>query len=438
MNKIGIIIKREYTTRVLKKSFIIMTFVSPLIFAAIMVIPLWLSTSKDTGERKTIVIVDQTNQFAQAIPSNDLFHFEVAKEPNKELNKSTLSKNYYAILLISGDLTKDTTAVTLFSQTQVSMELKSYIADHLNKYIENKKLEASNIPNIKQIIKDAQSNVHVTTIKLDSNGKETVTSTEVATIIGALATFLIYLFIFMYGAQVMRGVVEEKTNRIVEVIISSVRPFQLMMGKIIGIALVGLTQFLLWVILTIIITNAAGLAILGDSMFNLQQSAQVVTSQSHSAHQAIFEILQGLQGINFLEITGLFIFYFLGGYLLYASLFAAIGSAVDNETDTQQFMLPVTIPIIFAFYAAIYSLENPDGPLAFWCSIIPFTSPIVMMVRLPFDVPFWEKLLSAVLLVVTFLFTTWIAAKIYRTGILMYGKKTTWKEIWKWIRYSNK
>jgi len=436
MNKIGIIIKREYTTRVLKKSFLVMTFVTPLLFAAIMVIPLWLSTSKDAGT-KTIVIVDQTNQLSQAIPSNEAFHFEVAQEPDKAINKETLSKDYYAILVISGDLTKDSTAVTLFSQTQVSMELKSYIADHLSKYIENKKLEASNIPNIKQIIKNAQTPVRVSTIKLDSNGKETVTSTEVATIVGALTTFLIYLFIFMYGAQVMRGVVEEKTNRIVEVIISSVRPFQLMMGKIIGIAFVGLTQFLLWVILTVVISNAAGMAIFGNSIANLQQTAPNVSLDNQSVQQAIVSILQGLQGINLWEITGFFIFYFLGGYLLYASLFAAIGSAVDNETDTQQFMLPVTIPIIFAFYAAVYSLQNPDGPLAFWCSIIPFTSPIVMMVRLPFDVPLWEKVLSSALLIISFLFTTWIAAKIYRTGILMYGKKTTWKEIWKWIRYSN-
>jgi ABC-2 type transport system permease protein len=176
----------------------------------------------------------------------------------------------------------------------------------------------------------------------------------------------------------------------------------------------------------------------GSTFSQLQQSAQMTAVQDHNAtHQLILGLIQGLQGINFAEIIGFFLFYFVGGYLLYASLFAAIGSAVDNETDTQQFMLPITIPIIFAFYAAFYSLQNPDGPLAFWCSIIPFTSPIVMMVRLPFDVPLWEKLLSVSLLIITFLSTTWLAAKIYRTGILMYGKKITWKEMWKWLRYSN-
>lgn len=437
MSKIGIIIQREYKTRVVKKSFIIMTFLSPLLFAAIMIIPMWLSTAKDT-QTKTIAVVDRTNEYAQALPSNESYHFEIAKEPNQDIGKSKLTNDYYAILLISGDLMKDSAAVSLYSQKQVGIELKSYIADHLSKYVENKKLEASGIPNIRQIIKESQTPVNVATIKLDSNGHEVITSSEIATVVGALATFLIYLFIFMYGVQVMRGVVEEKTNRIVEVIISSVRPFELMMGKILGIALVGLTQFLLWVLLTVIITNVAGIAMFGSSISQLQQSTQLSAMQDHSTtHQMILGLIQGMQGINFVEITGFFLFYFLGGYLLYASLFAAIGSAVDNETDTQQFMLPVTIPIIFAFYAAFYSLQNPDGPLAFWCSIIPFTSPIVMMVRLPFDVPLWQKLLSVSLLIITFLSTTWIAAKIYRTGILMYGKKITWKELWKWLRYSN-
>jgi ABC-2 type transport system permease protein len=437
MSKIGIIIQREYKTRVVKKSFIIMTFLSPLLFAAIMVIPLWLSSAKNT-ENKVIAVVDHTNEYAQAIPSNESYQFEIAKEPNQDIGKSKLSSDYYAILLISGNLMKDSTAVTLYSQKQINLDLKSYIADHLSKYVENKKLEASHIPNIRQIIKESQTPVNVTTVKLDNNGNEVITSTDIATFIGAMATFLIYLFIFMYGAQVMRGVVEEKTNRIVEIIISSVRPFEMMMGKIIGIALVGLTQFLLWILLTVIITNVAGIAMFGSTFSQLQQSAQMTAVQDHNAtHQLILGLIQGLQGINFAEIIGFFLFYFVGGYLLYASLFAAIGSAVDNETDTQQFMLPITIPIIFAFYAAFYSLQNPDGPLAFWCSIIPFTSPIVMMVRLPFDVPLWEKLLSVSLLIITFLSTTWLAAKIYRTGILMYGKKITWKEMWKWLRYSN-
>jgi len=239
----------------------------------------------------------------------------------------------------------------------------------------------------------------------------------------------------------MSGVVQEKTNRIVEVIISSVKPFELMMGKIIGIALVGLTQFLMWVILTVVISMVAG-SVIGKNIDadTLQQVSQMQQmgmqpTSTQNLPPELESLFSALNGLDFVKIGGLFILYFLGGYLLYASLFAAIGSAVDNETDTQQFSMPIMLPIIFAIYAGIFSAENPDGPLAFWCSMIPFTSPIVMMVRLPFDVPAWQIILSLSILILSFLGTTWVAAKIYRTGILMYGKKISWGEMWKWLRY---
>ncbi|MTK53545.1 ABC transporter permease [Paludibacter sp.] len=436
MNKIGIIIRREYTTRVAKKSFIIMTFLSPLLFAALIMVPLWLSGIKD-NESKKIAVVDFTNEYGKVLKSDKQYVFVPVKERVQNIGNSQLKKDYYAVLLIKGDLVKDSTAATLYSEKQVGIELESTVSRQLSEYVENKKLDAYHVANIKQMVEKARTKIDVTTIKLDEKGNSKVTSSIVATIIGGLSTFLIYMFIFMYGVQVMRGVVEEKTNRIVEVIISSVKPFELMMGKIIGIALVGLTQFLLWIILTLIISNIAGFALFGTSISNLQAGAQLQGASNSGAQQAMMTVFQGLQGINLVEIVSYFIFYFLGGYLLYASLFAAVGSAVDNETDTQQFMMPITIPILFAFYAAIYSIENPDGPLAFWCSLIPFTSPIVMMVRLPFDVPLWEKLLSVGLLVITFIGTTWLAGKIYRTGILMYGKKPSWKEMWKWLRYKS-
>lgn len=436
MNKIGIIIRREYTTRVAKKSFIIMTFLSPLLFAALIMVPLWLSGIKD-NESKKIAVVDFTNEYGKVLKSDKQYVFVPVQERVQNIGNSQLKKDYYAVLLIKGDLVKDSTAATLYSEKQVGIELESTVSRQLSEYVENKKLDAYHVANIKQMVEKARTKIDVATIKLDEKGNSKVTSSIVATIIGGLSTFLIYMFIFMYGVQVMRGVVEEKTNRIVEVIISSVKPFELMMGKIIGIALVGLTQFLLWIILTLIISNIAGFALFGTSISNLQAGAQLQGASTSGAQQAMMTVFQGLQGINLVEIVSYFIFYFLGGYLLYASLFAAVGSAVDNETDTQQFMMPITIPILFAFYAAIYSIENPDGPLAFWCSLIPFTSPIVMMVRLPFDVPLWEKLLSVGLLVITFIGTTWLAGKIYRTGILMYGKKPSWKEMWKWLRYKS-
>ncbi|MEG1587619.1 MAG: ABC transporter permease [Bacteroidales bacterium] len=255
-----------------------------------------------------------------------------------------------------------------------------------------------------------------------------------AAVIGLGATFLIYIFIFAYGGMVMQGVMQEKTNRIVEVIVSSVKPIELMMGKIIGVGLVGLTQFMIWVALICGVALAFGIGSVMST--DMSAIAELDPSVSQIDQTKIAGMMQEiLTGVNFAQILGFFIIYFIGGYLLFAAIFAAIASMVDQEADTQQFMIPVTMIILFAFYAAIYSIENPDGPLAFWCSIIPFTSPIVMMVRLPYDVPAWQMLLSIGLLFGTFLLTTYFAAKIYRTGILMYGKKITYKEMIKWLKY---
>ena len=341
------------------------------------------------------------------------------------------------MLVISGDLSENPKAAALYSDKQVNLELKSYISGMLSKFVEQQKLAAYNIPNLKEMVEKSKANIDIPTIKWGDNGQEKEGSAELALGIGMISAFVIYMFIIIYGAQVMSGVVQEKTSRIVEVIISSVKPFELMMGKIIGIALVGLTQFFMWVILTGSILFIGTRFIGGVDMASVQQANQA-GMQSMTAAQSPGEIQQLfalLHGFDFMQIILLFVLYFLGGYLLYASLFAAVGSAVDSETDTQQFSLPLTLPIIFAIYAAIYSAQNPDGPLAFWCSMIPFTSPIVMMVRLPFDVPAWQIILSLTILVLSFIGTTWMAGKIYRTGILMYGKKVTWKEMMKWLRY---
>jgi ABC-2 type transport system permease protein len=264
--------------------------------------------------------------------------------------------------------------------------------------------------------------------------------------VGYIGGFLIYFFIFLFGAQVMTHVIEEKSSRVIEILVSSVRPFQLMLGKILGIGLVGLTQFILWVVLSAVIIFAAqqiffsdlGIPssehIVIDDMFSSStlQQAQPVEQNDTPAFR---EFLASVSAINFGVMLGAFLFYFLGGYLLYASLFAAIGSAADSETDTQQFMLPVTVPLIISIIVMMNAIMNPDGPIAFWFSMIPFTSPIIMMARIPFGVPAWEVALSGGLLVGTFIFTTWLAGKIYRTGILMYGKKVNYAEVWKWLRY---
>jgi ABC-2 type transport system permease protein len=426
MSKIGLIIKSEYLRRVAKKSFILLTFLVPFLFAATLFIPLWLSDIEN-GEVENVAVVDQVGKYKDALIDTSDFRFTFVEVQDVSVENMSSFVAYDIVVLIENDLL-NVPAITMLSEKQVPLDLKRYVENSLEKYVEEEKIASYNIPNLKTIIKESQTKIAITTIKLNEDGSPNVSSTEVASGVGMLFMFLIYFFVFVYGTMVMNSVVQEKTNRIVEVIICSVKPFELMLGKIISIALVGLTQFLLWVLFIAVLIFA------GSNFIEVPATQPTLSSVDENA---MTQVLQGLMSVNFVEIISFFVLYFIGGYLLYASLFASIGAAVDNETDTQQFVLPITIPILFAMYAGIYSIENPDGPLAFWCSLVPFTSPIVMMVRLPFGVALWEKLLSLAILVATFLLTTWMAAKIYRTGILMYGKKITWRELLKWIKYKN-
>lgn len=439
MSKIGLIIKREYTTRVMKPSFIILTFLTPVLIAGMVMVPLLLAQIKDNTEKK-IVVIDQTGLYKTVFADNENFEFEFVDQSIETFRRSKERDSYDAVLFIPQDLSLNPKAATLFSEEQVGVELKSYVSDLLKKHIEEKKLAELNIPDFKELVEKTKVSIDVKTVRWGKDGEEKMGSAELAVIIGMISAFVIYIFIVVYGAQVISGVVQEKTSRIVEVIISSVKPFQLMMGKIIGIAMVGLTQFALWVILSVVLVTVLTSAFGTSLDIEAYQQAQTMGISSvnlpfDDQDGVVSELLVALQNFDFVQTGILFVLFFLGGYLLYASLFAAVGSAVDNETDTQQFSLPLTLPIVFAIYAAIYSAENPDGPLAFWCSMIPFTSPIVMMVRLPFGVPVWQLALSIGILILSFIGSTWIAGKIYRTGILMYGKKITWKEMMKWVFY---
>ena len=419
MRKIWLIIKREYLVRVRKKAFIVMTIVGPLLMAALMIVPTYLAN--ETQELRTIAIAEDNFEFTNQIEDTDFLHF--SKIPTEEailLRNDFSESNYYALLYIEGD------NFTLYSNQQISLSVSKAIENQLEQIIEHQKLKAAGID--LTILSEAQSTVHITTKIITEDGSTTNSQAEASMGIGFICGILIYMFIFMYGTMVMRGVIEEKTSRIVEVIISSVKPFQLMMGKILGVALVGLTQFALWILLTIAIASVAEL------MF---MDASSMTTESNSTQQSLLlsELSNLTGGINLIQIFISFIFYFLAGYLMYSSLFAAVGSAVDAESDTQQFVLPITIPLILAFILIQPIMENPDGPLAFWMSIIPFTSPVIMMVRLPFGVANWELTLSMGILILSFVLTTYLAGKIYRTGILMYGKKTSYKELWKWLSY---
>ena len=419
MRKIWLIIKREYLVRVRKKAFIVMTIVGPLLMAALMIVPTYLAN--ETQELRTIAIEEDGFEFTNQIENTDFLHFSKIPTEEATLFKNDFSEsNYYALLYIEGD------NFTLYSNQQISLTVSKAIENQLEKIIEHQKLKAAGID--LTILSEAQSTVHITTKIITEDGSTTNSKAEASMGIGFICGILIYMFIFMYGTMVMRGVIEEKTSRIVEVIISSVKPFQLMMGKILGVALVGLTQFALWILLTIAIASVAEL------MF---MDASSMTTELNSTQQSILlsELSNLTGGINLMQIFVSFIFYFLAGYLMYSSLFAAVGSAVDAEADTQQFVLPITIPLILAFILIQPIMENPDGPLAFWMSIIPFTSPVIMMVRLPFGVANWELALSMGILILSFILTTYLAGKIYRTGILMYGKKTSYKELWKWLSY---
>lgn len=438
MSKIGLVIAQEYKNRVAKKSFLVLTILMPILFVGLIFTPIWLATLED-NDLKQVAVIDQTGKYLDVFTDNDAYKFDIIGAPLDSLRQSEKRGDYEAIVVISKNLATSPEAVTIYSEKQINIGLKNFIQQGLNSFVEKENLRSYNIPNIQEIIDESQANVRVNTIKWSEDGSEEISSSEVAIGIGMVFTMLIYMFIFIYGAQVMSSVVQEKTSRIVEVLICSLKPFELMMGKIISIALVGLTQFGIWLILTlglvVISGQFLGNSINPETISNMEQLSNTDTLQQTTSSLNFDSIMEMIISVNPFELIVYFLIYFIGGYLLYASIFAAIGSAVDNETDTQQFMLPVTIPIIFAIYAAIYGAQNPDGPLAFWCSMIPFTSPIVMMVRLPFGVPMWEKILSISILMASFIATTWMSAKIYRTGILMYGKKPSWKEMWKWLNY---
>jgi ABC-2 type transport system permease protein len=451
MNKISVIIKREYVTRVRKKSFIIMTVLAPILMAAIVILPTLLMMNQDGEFKKIAVIEGNSDLFKNVIKNTKDAEFVYLENTKVEDLQKTFEKaGYYGILNISPELVNTPNAVQLISKQQPPIGLLQHIENSLKKEIERQKLLAFKIENLDEIMKNIETNVSVQTKKIDETGAVKGTSTGIAMALAYILGFLMYMLVFIFGAQVMRGVIEEKTSRVVEVIISSVKPVQLMMGKIVGIALVGLTQFLIWIFLTMAIVTTLKSTILQKTdmteisqnvpqnlMSGNQQVALTAKTSNMSPQIAEFsKMFDNAMNQPWGLIIICFIFYFITGYLLYASVFAAIGSAVDNETETQQFMLPVTIPIILALMVAMGTMQNPESSLSFWCSLIPLTSPIVMMARIPFGVPYWQIAVSMVLMVVTFMGFVWMAAKVYRTGILMYGKKTSWKEMWKWLRYS--
>jgi ABC-2 type transport system permease protein len=451
MNKILLIIQREFLTRIRKKSFILMTVLGPILFGSLMVVPILMATMEDK-EVKTIMVSDSSRIFMNVLPESDFIKFTYAENTPLDSLKSRLARGeFYGLLFIPHNILASE-EVLFFSVKQPAMATRMFISNSLKNMLQDIKLIKHNIA--PEVLKSIHTEINVSEVRVSEDGAEKKSSSDINSMVGYAAGFLIYFFVFLYGAQVMRGVIEEKTNRIVEVVISSVKPFQLMMGKIIGIAFVGLLQFVLWVVLSIFVVQfaqgmiapeltksptdqALSQSIMDPGTTAAPMNTQVQPATGGSAGMATEFFKYVHNSSRMLYILGTFIFFFIGGYLLYAAMFAAIGSAVDNETDTQQFMLPVTIPLILAIFVMIKAMQDPDSSMVFWFSMIPFTSPVVMMTRIPFGVPPWQLITSMVILVLTFIFMTWFAAKIYRTGILMYGKKASWGEIWKWLKYSD-
>jgi ABC-2 type transport system permease protein len=438
MSKISLIIKREYFSRVKKRSFIIMSLVGPLLFVAIFFARFVLALVPE--ETQQVLVIDETNLFRGKIENSSNIQFYYEDKKIEQAKREFYSTNYNVIVYVPFNILSSN-AIQIFYKKQPGISTQEYIKENIGKQLENFKLLASGIDRNK--LKATETKISSSSAKLTENGVEERSSVELNTGLGFAGGMLIYVFIFLFGAQVMRGVMEEKINRVVEVIISSVRPFQLMMGKIIGVALVGLTQFLLWIILILVISSIGMKMLSGDKYNTAKINAveQTFKSNAPDAGQEKIakvdkaELSAMLSTINIPVMVGMFVFYFLGGYLLYGALFAAIGGAVDSETDTQQFMLPISLPLVLGIIISQQVVINPTGPIAFWFSIFPFTSPIVMMARIPFGVPYTDLILSILCLIGGFIFTTWLAAKIYRTGILMYGKKITYKEIAKWLKY---
>ncbi|MBN2636201.1 MAG: ABC transporter permease [Prolixibacteraceae bacterium] len=445
MNKTLLILKQEYLKRVRKKSFIILTLLIPFLFVGMFALIIILSMHDDNEER-TIAVFDESNLFlGEMTPDrNTVYNFITADEYN-EMKGNVKGSSYYALLYIPEDIYTSNSA-QLISEKQVPIEINEQIEWKLSNFIENDKkqkvIDAIGVPDLEEQLANTKTRVRLNTMKITESGEAKKSSSTVAFIASYAMGFIIYFFVFMYGAMVMRSVMEEKKSRIIEVIISSVKPHQLMAGKIIGTALVGLTQVAIWIIVGVIALTVVQGFFTPEAAQEMGQSMMQSQGQMNPAVQAagqnqLAEIMEVIGNLNIPLILFAFVFYFLGGYLLYSSMLGAVGAAVDNDEDSQQMVFPVTLPLILSIMLLFPIARNPEGPVAFWGSMIPFTSPVAMLARVPYGIPVWELLLSMLILVVTSVGVIMAAAKIYRIGLLMYGKKVNIKELIKWLRYKN-
>ena len=448
LRNIKTIISREYLTRVQKKSFLLITFLGPIFFAAIALLPsIIMFMAEDKG--KQIAVVDQSGIVLPKMESDATITYHDYSTANPDSLKTQLSELEMDAMVLVSPLDSSTKSVNVsaFSNSPISVDLKERISDKIDEAVEDYRISLYDVGDLKQIMNEVKSDINISTYTLGEDGEEKISSSEVFMIISLLLSTIIYFFIAMFSGMVMQSVIEEKTSRVVEVLVSSVKATELMFGKIIGVACVALTQFLLWIVLTAVLVTGVSAFVGFDTMMGdpaqSEQMMQMTGQMSGVEMEQVTAVTEGdgfgvvistLKEINYGQLIFGFFIYFALGYLLYASFFAAIGSAVENEADTQQLQMPITVPLIIGFFIAFYAFKAPDSAVVFWGSMIPFTSPIVMLARIPFGVPAWELALSIAILVGTFIACGWASAKIYQIGILMFGKKTTFKDLWKWLR----
>ena len=434
MDKLRLIIAREYMSIVGRKSFIIMTILFPFLMIAIGSIPVLMTMLNNSGDQtEQIAVIDETGRYSAALQSDNMYNFVAVKGDTLTNAREFYDKSkgsISAVIVIPRDV-ETSAQVNIYSESTVAPALTSMVNNALTDTIQNAKLAAKGIPDLQKIVEETSIDLDVRSITWQQDGNETESSSDIAMGLGMILAMVIYIFVMMCGSMIMNNVIEEKTNRIVEVVVSSCRPFHLMLGKIIGVGLSGLTQMAIWIVLLAI----AG-SVMGNVLGGVAASPEAIAPgmDASEVNSVATDFMQQIMSINYTPIIINFLLYFIGGYLLYSAIFAALGSAVDQASDTSQFLWPVMMLMIIALYAAIGCAENPNGPMAFWCSMIPFTSPIVMMIRLPYDVPLWQMFLSHALLLGTALAIVWCAARIYRRGILHYGQKASFNDLFKWIK----
>jgi ABC-2 type transport system permease protein len=438
MNKIWVILKREYLTRVKNKTFIIMTFLGPILIALFYGGIILVATNDASDQSvKNVLYTDNSNFFQNKLDTIGRYHFIKAPDNHEEALKKVSTGEFTALLEINDRELYKIDSVQWVSTKTLSLLQKEKITDWLAEKVYAERLKNMGIS--QGAIDSLRPKASISLIEVKEDGSLKSNSSAIKSGIGFAMAMIVYLFIFLYGSMVMRSAMEEKTSRIVEVVVSSVRPFQMMLGKILGVAAVGLTQFIAWIVLTIVLTIGITTVFGSQILSKAQQSSQAMPGAGAAAKMPVDNnIFDALFNLPYMEIVFVFIVFFLGGFLLYSSMFAAIGAAVNQETDVQQFMLPISLPLVFGFVIAQTAVfQDPNGPMATIFSIIPFTSPVVMVVRSPFGVPWQELALSITLLILTFIFMVWVTGRIYRVGILMYGKKPTWKQLGKWIFTKN-